>query len=234
MKQKIVHTCSRILVKMNEKVKCWATYRRWTFKSKWNVDALVPKCPQMNQSDLNIQMKFWNVPLIRVSRHVSDGSINIFVATWLTKVTMSCSLRFNWALSSRFSRSRAVLRNFMADISLSSSSFQRFFLLVLLRFYDGTALNSGQRLDNVCRTHLVQASGQLVLQKKLFFPFQLTLESLQSKKTLEVGVERRNKVSSTKMLVLSAGDRVQGSQVVSLSLSVATYSSHKLKNLLQP
>ena len=60
--------------------------------------------------------------------------------------------------------------NIGAAYSLSSFRFQRFFLLVLLRFYEGTALNSGQRLDNVCRTHLVQASGQLVLQRNIIFP----------------------------------------------------------------
>ena len=38
-------------------------------------------------------------------------------------------------------------------------------LLMLLRFIGGIALNSGQRLDNVNRAHLVLASGKLVLQK---------------------------------------------------------------------
>ena len=33
------------------------------------------------------------------------------------------------------------------------------------RFNDGPAWNSGQRLDDVIRTHLVLASGKLVLQK---------------------------------------------------------------------
>ena len=44
------------------------------------------------------------------------------------------------------------------------------FLLILPRFIDGSAQNSGQRLDNVNRTHLVLASGKLVRQKTLF-PF---------------------------------------------------------------
>ena len=38
-----------------------------------------------------------------------------------------------------------------------------------LRFIDGTAKNSGQRLDNVYQTHLVLASGKLVRQKKILF-----------------------------------------------------------------
>ena len=33
------------------------------------------------------------------------------------------------------------------------------FLLMFVRFIDGTAQNSGQRLDNVNRPHLVVASG---------------------------------------------------------------------------
>ena len=37
---------------------------------------------------------------------------------------------------------------------------------MLLRFIDGTASKSGQRLDNVNWPHLVQASGKLVLQKE--------------------------------------------------------------------
>ena len=36
--------------------------------------------------------------------------------------------------------------------------------LMLLRFSDSPASNSGQRLDNVNQTHLVLASGKLVLQ----------------------------------------------------------------------
>ena len=40
---------------------------------------------------------------------------------------------------------------------------------MLQRFMDGPALNSGQRLDNVNKTHLVLASGKLVLQKKKDF-----------------------------------------------------------------
>ena len=35
---------------------------------------------------------------------------------------------------------------------------------MLPRFIDSTAQNSGQRLGNVNRTHLVLASGKLVLQ----------------------------------------------------------------------
>ena len=34
----------------------------------------------------------------------------------------------------------------------------RTFLLMLLKFIDGTILNSGQRLDNVNQSHVVQAS----------------------------------------------------------------------------
>ena len=41
------------------------------------------------------------------------------------------------------------------------------FSLMLLRFIDGTAQNSWQRLDYVNQTHLVLASGKLVLQKFL-------------------------------------------------------------------
>ena len=37
---------------------------------------------------------------------------------------------------------------------------------MLLRFIDSTAWKSGQRLDNVTQTHLVLASGELVLQKR--------------------------------------------------------------------
>ena len=45
------------------------------------------------------------------------------------------------------------------------SAFPRIRLLMLLRFFDGTAYNSGQRLENVNRTHLLPASGKLVLKK---------------------------------------------------------------------
>ena len=45
------------------------------------------------------------------------------------------------------------------------SAFPIIFLLTLLRFIGGTAESSGQRLDNVNRTHLVLASGKLVPQK---------------------------------------------------------------------
>ena len=38
---------------------------------------------------------------------------------------------------------------------------------MLQRFIEGPALNSGQRLDNVNQTHLVLASGKLVLYKKV-------------------------------------------------------------------
>ena len=38
--------------------------------------------------------------------------------------------------------------------------------LMFQRFIDGPAKNSGPRLDNVNQTHLVLASGKLVLQKK--------------------------------------------------------------------
>ena len=37
-------------------------------------------------------------------------------------------------------------------------------LLMLLRLIDGTACDSGQRLENVNQTHLVLVSGKLVLQ----------------------------------------------------------------------
>ena len=36
---------------------------------------------------------------------------------------------------------------------------------MLLRFIEGTAYNTGQRLDNVNQTHLVVSCGMLVLQK---------------------------------------------------------------------
>ena len=39
--------------------------------------------------------------------------------------------------------------------------------LLLQRFIDGPAKNSGQRLDNVNQTHLVLASGKPVLKKNL-------------------------------------------------------------------
>ena len=42
----------------------------------------------------------------------------------------------------------------------------RIFLLMLLRFINGTAKNSRQRLDNVNQTHLVLAIGKLVQQKR--------------------------------------------------------------------
>ena len=45
------------------------------------------------------------------------------------------------------------------------SAFPSIFPLMLLRFIDDIAKSSGQRLDNVNRTHLVLASGKLVLQK---------------------------------------------------------------------
>ena len=46
------------------------------------------------------------------------------------------------------------------------SAFPINYRLMLPRFIEGTALNSGQRLDNVNRTNLVLASGKLALQKK--------------------------------------------------------------------
>ena len=45
------------------------------------------------------------------------------------------------------------------------SALPSIFPLIFLRFIDGIAKNSGQRLDNVNQTHLDQASGKLVLQK---------------------------------------------------------------------
>ena len=46
-------------------------------------------------------------------------------------------------------------------------TFPRIFLQMLLRFIAGTASNIGRRLDNVHQTHLVLASGKLVLQKRM-------------------------------------------------------------------
>ena len=46
-------------------------------------------------------------------------------------------------------------------------AFPRIFLFMLLRFIDGTAKNSGQRLDNVKQTNLELASSKLVLQKNI-------------------------------------------------------------------
>ena len=43
----------------------------------------------------------------------------------------------------------------------------RIFLLMLLRFIDDAAQNSGQRLDNVNRTQLVVASGKLIHKKPI-------------------------------------------------------------------
>ena len=45
------------------------------------------------------------------------------------------------------------------------SAFLRIFLLMLRRFFDGTDLNSGQRLYNVNGTHFVLASGKQLLPK---------------------------------------------------------------------
>ena len=47
------------------------------------------------------------------------------------------------------------------------SAFQGIFLLMMLRFNYGTTKNSGQRFDNLNRTHLVLAGRKLVLQNKL-------------------------------------------------------------------
>ena len=54
------------------------------------------------------------------------------------------------------------------------SAFPKNFLWVLQGFIDGTALYSGQRLYNVNQTHLVLASGKLVLRetKKQVNPFR--------------------------------------------------------------
>ena len=67
------------------------------------------------------------------------------------------------------------------------SAIPRIFLLLLLRFIDGTGLNSGQRLDNVNRAHLVLASCNLVLQKNCrsissFYFFLLLTFSLETRK----------------------------------------------------
>ena len=40
-------------------------------------------------------------------------------------------------------------------------------LLILLRFFDGTAQNSGRKLENVNQTHPVLAGSKLVLQKNV-------------------------------------------------------------------
>ena len=40
-------------------------------------------------------------------------------------------------------------------------------ILKLLRFIDGTALKIGRGLDSADQTHLVLASGKLVLQKNI-------------------------------------------------------------------
>ena len=49
--------------------------------------------------------------------------------------------------------------------------FLRFFLLMLLSFIDGIALNRGKSLDNNNQTHQVLASSKLVLKNLLFIPF---------------------------------------------------------------
>ena len=59
-----------------------------------------------------------------------------------------------------------ILVSHSAAPGFDSRCSQEYFLLMLLRFIDGIAQNSGQRLDNVNRAHLVLASGKLVLQKK--------------------------------------------------------------------
>ena len=48
-------------------------------------------------------------------------------------------------------------------------------ILMLQRFMDGPALNSGQRLDKDNRIHLVQASGKLVLQKSKLVSLDITI-----------------------------------------------------------
>ena len=50
------------------------------------------------------------------------------------------------------------------------SAFQRIFILMLVRFVDGTAKNSRHKLDNYNPTYLVLASGKLVLQKNSYWP----------------------------------------------------------------
>ena len=47
---------------------------------------------------------------------------------------------------------------------------------MLLRFIDGTDSNTGQRLDNVNRTHLFLASGKLVQQKCIITKTHLDLD----------------------------------------------------------
>ena len=55
------------------------------------------------------------------------------------------------------------------------AAFTRFFLLMLLRFIYGTSYKSGQRLENVYRTYLVQASGKLLVLLKAIFPLSVLL-----------------------------------------------------------
>ena len=55
---------------------------------------------------------------------------------------------------------------------------------MLQRFIDGTALKSGQRLDNDNRTHLVLASGKLVLQKTYIISFNLAILNMYSLQVL--------------------------------------------------
>ena len=47
------------------------------------------------------------------------------------------------------------------------STFPIIFVLMLLRFIDGTGYNIGQRNDNVNQTHLVLAGGKIELQLRL-------------------------------------------------------------------
>ena len=60
------------------------------------------------------------------------------------------------------------VRSANATSVLCRPPYLRIFLLMLLRFMDW--IESGQRLDNVNGTHLVLASGKLVLQKNKKVP----------------------------------------------------------------
>ena len=57
---------------------------------------------------------------------------------------------------------------------------QEFFSIWLLRFIDGTAENTGQRFDNVNRTHLVLASGKLEVQKYYMGDIMIKILAFQS------------------------------------------------------
>ena len=79
-----------------------------------------------------------------------------------------------------------------------------FFLIMLLRIVDATALNNGQSFDNVNRTHLVPTSGKLVPQKQS--PFQLffrmtIMAPMSSTASLKVSSERNNLQPKTRFVL---------------------------------